>query len=78
MGRATSVILPSGESLQLTSKMGDTDGLEVSISEPPTRLRITGKANKKVVLIDSKFFELGCTNTNDQTSFSHLNFFYGY
>lgn len=59
LGRATSVILPSGESLQLTSKMGDTDGLEVSISEPPTRLRITGKANKKVVLIDSKFFELG-------------------
>lgn len=49
------MILPSGETLQLNSKMSSNEGLEVSVSHPPTVLNINGKSNKQVILIDGKF-----------------------
>ncbi|XP_076255670.1 teneurin-a transmembrane protein isoform X2 [Rhynchophorus ferrugineus] len=64
LGRATSVILPSGETLQLNSKMSNTEGLEVSISQPPTILNINGKANKQVILIDGTEVTKALTLTN--------------
>ncbi|XP_050300219.1 teneurin-a isoform X3 [Anthonomus grandis grandis] len=63
MGRATGVILPSGETLQLNSKMS-TEGLEVSVSQPPTTLNINGNANKQVILIDGAEITKAITLTN--------------
>lgn len=56
LGRATGAILPSGETLQLNSELAAREGLQISISRPPTRLIVTGKANKKVSIIDGKCF----------------------
>ncbi|CAG9766607.1 unnamed protein product [Ceutorhynchus assimilis] len=64
LGRATSVILPSGETLQLNSKMSNVDGLEVSVNRPPTVLNINGKANKQVILIDGVAITKAATLTN--------------
>lgn len=56
IGRATGVILSSGETLELTSKIAADEGLEVTVSKPPTQLTVTGKANKKVIMIDGELF----------------------
>ncbi|XP_063927987.1 teneurin-a isoform X7 [Zophobas morio] len=55
IGRATGVILSSGESLELTSKIAEDEGLEITVSKPPTQLTVTGKANKKVIIIDGTY-----------------------
>jgi hypothetical protein len=54
IGRATGVILSSGETLELTSKIASDEGLEITVSKPPTQLTVTGKANKKVIMIDGE------------------------
>ncbi|KAJ8933193.1 hypothetical protein NQ318_012076 [Aromia moschata] len=36
LGRATGVILPSGETLKLSSKISNTEGLEISVTQPPS------------------------------------------
>lgn len=54
LGRATSVILPSGETLTLGSKL-DTNGLQVHVGKPPTNIIIQGQNEKQVLLIDGKF-----------------------
>ncbi|XP_060532128.1 teneurin-a isoform X2 [Cylas formicarius] len=64
LGRATGVILPSGETLQLSSKMSETEGLEIVISQPPTVLNVNGKANKQVILIDGTEITKAVTLTN--------------
>ncbi|KAH0999481.1 hypothetical protein HUJ04_001365 [Dendroctonus ponderosae] len=64
LGRATGVILPSGETLQLNSKMSSNEGLEVSVSQPPTILNINGKSNKQVILIDGAEITKAITLTN--------------
>lgn len=56
LGRATAIILPSGEVLNLKSKLSDTEGLVVSISKPPTNIYISGKTDKKAIIEDGKFF----------------------
>lgn len=53
-GRAVGVILSSGETLGLSSKIAETGGLEVTVGKPPTSLIVTGRANKKVILVDGK------------------------
>lgn len=54
LGRVTSVILPSGETLQLTSKLATPEGLQINVSKPPTKLVVSGKANKRVIIQDGK------------------------
>ena len=49
------MILSSGESLELTSKIAEDEGLEITVSKPPTQLTVTGKANKKVIIIDGTY-----------------------
>lgn len=52
LGRATAVILPSGEVLNLKSRLSDTEGLVVSMSKPPTNIHISGKSDKRAVIAD--------------------------
>uniref|UniRef100_A0A1Y1LMI1 Tenascin-like protein n=2 Tax=Photinus pyralis TaxID=7054 RepID=A0A1Y1LMI1_PHOPY len=52
LGRTVGVILPSGETLQLKSGLTVGESFEVDISTPPTKFLITGKASKKIALID--------------------------
>lgn len=55
LGRVTGVIMPSGETLILKSDVSESDGFQVSVSKPPTKLMVTGKLNKKVSINDGKF-----------------------
>lgn len=48
------MILPSGETLELKSDLAQEGGLQISISQPPTHLIVSGKANKKVIMLDGK------------------------
>ncbi|XP_044748405.1 teneurin-a isoform X3 [Coccinella septempunctata] len=51
MGRVTNVILPSGETLELSSEISDNkEGFEVRISKPHSKLTIIDEANKGVIL----------------------------
>ncbi|KAJ8912649.1 hypothetical protein NQ315_012725 [Exocentrus adspersus] len=54
LGRATGIILPSGETLSLSSKIAKSEGLEVSVTQPPSTINIQGKANKNVVILNGK------------------------
>lgn len=49
LGRATSVILPSGETLTLSSTL-DSDGLQVQVDTPPTKIIIQDQLKKIVYL----------------------------
>lgn len=51
LGRATSVILPSGETLRLNSVL-DSEGLQVQVRQPPTKVMIRGQTDKQVLLTD--------------------------
>lgn len=51
LGRTTGVILPSGESLTLSSKL-DVDGLQVNVGKPPTNIIIRGQNEKQILLVD--------------------------
>nr|CAH7727154.1 unnamed protein product [Callosobruchus chinensis] len=50
LGRATGVILPSGEVLSLSSKISNDGNLEIAISQPPSTVSISGKANKHIII----------------------------
>ncbi|KRT82794.1 hypothetical protein AMK59_4421, partial [Oryctes borbonicus] len=52
LGRATAVILPSGEILNLKSELSETEGMIVTMSKPPTNIHISGKTDKKAVIED--------------------------
>ncbi|XP_057656218.1 teneurin-a isoform X3 [Diorhabda carinulata] len=54
LGRSTGVILPSGETFQLTSKISDNGNLEIFVSKPTNVLSISGKVHKHVLNIDRK------------------------
>ncbi|KAG5879649.1 hypothetical protein JTB14_012096 [Gonioctena quinquepunctata] len=54
LGRATGVILPSGETLKLSAKLSNSGSLEISVSEPSSILTVNGKGNKHVLIIDNK------------------------
>jgi teneurin len=58
LGRATSIILPSGETLFLDSGLATSQGLSITISTPPVELVVSGKAYRKVSITEGEqFFE---------------------
>lgn len=65
MGRVTNVILPTGESLELSSEISDSQGFEVSVSKPSSKLTITDEANKKVILRNGEIFNFHLENITD-------------
>lgn len=54
LGRVTGVILPSGETLILKSDVSESDGFQVTVSKPPTKLMVAGKLNKKISINNGK------------------------
>lgn len=53
LGRTTGVILPSGETLTISSTL-DSDGLQVQVDTPPTKIIIQDRHEKIVFLSDGK------------------------
>lgn len=54
LGRINSVVLPSGETLQLTSRLTINEGLGITVSKPPAQITVNGKASKKIILTNGK------------------------
>ncbi|CAH0560894.1 unnamed protein product [Brassicogethes aeneus] len=67
-GRAIGVILSSGETLTLSSKIADVEGLQVHVSKPPTDLIVTGRSNKKMILYDNEEKTEAITLTNSSVA----------
>ncbi|XP_074032255.1 teneurin-a transmembrane protein isoform X2 [Leptinotarsa decemlineata] len=64
LGRATGVILPSGETLRLGAMISSGGSLKISVSEPSTVLSVYGKRNKHVLIIDNKEITEAVSLTN--------------
>lgn len=47
------MILPSGETLKLKSELGN-EGLEITVSKPPSKLIVHGNNNRKVSILYGK------------------------